>query len=61
MSNRNELIKIVIIALMIGGILSMHYFTLHDMRYTHALYRMPFYVPLSPGSAWFGMKGAMYV
>jgi len=61
MSNRNELIKIVMIALMIGSILSMHYFTLHDMRYHHALYRMLFYVPLALASAWFGMKGAMYV
>jgi signal transduction histidine kinase len=61
MSNRNELIKIVIIALMIGSILSMHYFTLHNMRYHHALYRMLFYIPLALGSAWFGMKGAMYV
>lgn len=61
MSNHNEQIKAVVIALMIGGILSMHYFTLHDMRYHHAFYRMLFYVPLVLGSTWFGMKGAMYV
>jgi len=46
---------------MIGIILSMHYFTLHNMRYHHALYRMLFYIPLALGSAWFGMKGAMHV
>jgi len=39
----------------------MHYLTLHDMRYHHALYRMLFYVPLALGSLWFGMKGALYV
>jgi signal transduction histidine kinase len=61
MSNHNEQIKAVVISLMIGGILSMHYFTLHDMRYHHAFYRMLFYVPLVLGSTWFGMKGAMYV
>jgi signal transduction histidine kinase len=61
MPNHHEQIKAVVIALMIGGILSMHYLTLHDMRYHHALYRMLFYVPLALGSTWFGMKGAMYV
>ena len=61
MSNHNEQIKAVVICLMIGGILSMHYLTLHDMRYHHALYRMLFYVPLALGSLWFGMKGALYV
>jgi two-component system sensor histidine kinase HydH len=61
MFNHKELAKVLVIALMIGGILSMHYLTLHDMRYHHALYRMLFYVPLALGSTWFGMKGAMYV
>jgi two-component system, NtrC family, sensor histidine kinase HydH len=61
MSNHNGQIKAVVICLMIGGILSMHYLTLHDMRYHHALYRMLFYVPLALGSLWFGMKGALYV
>ena len=61
MSKHKERVKILVIGLMIGGILSMHYLTLHDMRYHHALYRMLFYVPLALGSAWFGMKGAMYV
>ncbi len=61
MSNHNEQIKAVVIALMIGSILSLHYLTLHDMRYYHALYRMLFYVPLVLGSTWFGIKGAMYV
>jgi two-component system sensor histidine kinase HydH len=61
MPNHKERAKVVVIALMIGGILSMHYLTLHDMRYYHAVYRMLFYVPLALGSTWFGMKGAMYV
>ena len=61
MSNYKEHIKMAVIALMIGGILSLHYLTLHDMRYHHAFYRMLFYVPLVLGSTWFGMKGAMYV
>jgi signal transduction histidine kinase len=61
MSNNKDLAKVLVIALMIGGILSMHYLTLHDMRYHHALYRMLFYAPLALGSTWFGMKGAMYI
>ncbi len=61
MTNHKQRAKVVVIALMIGSILSMHYLTLHDMRYHHALYRMLFYIPLVLGSTWFGIKGAMYV
>ena len=53
--------KVVIIAVMIGGILCMHYLTFPDMRYHHAVYRMFFYLPLVLGSLWFGMKGAVYI
>ena len=51
----------MVIALMIGIIVSLHYFTLPYMGYRHAFYRMLFYLPLVLGSFWFGMKGAMYV
>jgi signal transduction histidine kinase len=61
MTNHKQRAKIAVIALMIGSILALHYLTLHDMRYYHALYRMLFYVPLVLGSTWFGIKGAMYV
>lgn len=53
--------KVATIALMIGGILCFHYFTLPHMRYHHAVYRMLFYLPLVLGSLWFGLKGALYV
>jgi two-component system sensor histidine kinase HydH len=53
--------KVVIIALMIGVILSLHYFTLPYMQYRHAVYRMLFYLPLVLGSFWFGLKGAIYI
>ncbi len=61
MSDNREWTKVVFIALMIGGILSLHYFTLPYMRYQHALYRMLFSVPLVLGGLWFGLKGAIYV
>jgi len=61
MPARKNWIKVVVIALMIGGILYMHYFTLPHMRYHHAVYRMLFYLPLVLGSLWFGLKGALYV
>jgi two-component system sensor histidine kinase HydH len=53
--------RILVIALMIGGIVCLHYFTLPYMGYRHAFYRMLFYLPLVLGSFWYGMKGAMYV
>jgi two-component system sensor histidine kinase HydH len=54
-------IKIVTIAVMVIGVLCLHYFTLPHLRYQHAVYRMLFYLPLVLGSFWFGLKGALYV
>ncbi len=53
--------KIVIISVMIGSILCLHYLTFPELRYYHAVYRMLFYLPLVLGSLWFGMKGAVYI
>jgi two-component system sensor histidine kinase HydH len=61
MSNNKKQIKVAMIAVMIGGILCLHYLTFPDLRYYHAVYRMLFYMPLVLGSLWFGMKGAAYV
>ncbi|HUU81823.1 MAG TPA: ATP-binding protein [Acidobacteriota bacterium] len=61
MANRGESKKVAVIALMIGGILCLHYFTFSYMRYHHAVYRMLFYLPLVLGCFWFGLKGAWYV
>ena len=61
MTGHKQWTKVVVVALMIGGILCLHYFTLPHMRYHHAVYRMLFYLPLVLGSFWFGLKGALYV
>jgi two-component system sensor histidine kinase HydH len=61
MPARKNRIKAVVIGLMIGGILCLHYLTLPHMRYHHAVYRMLFYLPLVLGSLWFGLKGALFV
>jgi two-component system sensor histidine kinase HydH len=53
--------KILIIGLMTGGILFLHYFTFPDLKYHHAVYRMLFYLPLVLGCFWFGLKGAVYI
>ena len=53
--------KVVVIALMIGGILSLHYLILPYIGYRPAVYRMLFYLPLVLGSLWFGLKGAIFV
>ena len=51
----------VIIALIIIGILCLHYFTHPAKEYYHAVYRMAFYIPLILGGLWFGLKGALIV
>lgn len=61
MKTRKNRLKAVAIAFMIGGILFLHYFTFHGMKFHHAVYRMLFYLPLVLGSLWFGLKGALYV
>ncbi|MBL7205542.1 MAG: hypothetical protein ISS63_14635, partial [Desulfobacteraceae bacterium] len=61
MFNNNAQKKVGIIAVMIGGILCLHYLTFPELRYYHAVYRMLFYMPLVLGSLWFGMKGAVYI
>jgi two-component system sensor histidine kinase HydH len=53
--------KIVIIGLMTGGILFLHYFTFPDLKYYHAVYRMLFYLPLVLGCFWFGLRGAISI
>ncbi len=61
LSGRNTTAKIVALALMIGATLFLHYFTYHELKYHHAIYRMLFYLPLVLGGFWFGLKGALTV
>jgi len=61
MSNYKQQTKVLVIAVMIGSILCLHYLTFPELRYYHAVYRMLFYMPLVLGSLWFGMKGATYI
>lgn len=51
----------LLIAVMVSGIIFLHYFTFPDLTYRHAFYRMLFYLPLVLGCFWFGLKGAIYV
>lgn len=61
MMNQHRLSKIAIILVLIAGILVLHYFTIHERVFRHAVYRMLFYLPLVLGSFWFGLRGAVYV
>lgn len=61
MMNQQRLSKIAIILVLIAGILVLHYFTIHERVFRHAVYRMLFYLPLVLGSFWFGLRGAVYV
>ncbi len=61
MNPQKNRLKVLAIAFMIGGILFLHYFTFHGLKFHHAVYRMLFYLPLVLGSLWFGLKGALYV
>jgi signal transduction histidine kinase len=51
----------VVIALLVSVILYLHYFTVPDLKYQHAVYRVLFYLPLVLGVFWFGLKGALCV
>jgi signal transduction histidine kinase len=61
MTNDHKNSKIAIIAVLIGGILALHYLTVHERVFRHAVYRMLFYLPLVLGSFWFGLRGALCV
>jgi signal transduction histidine kinase len=61
MAPNKEWKKVVVIAVMVSGIIFLHYFTFPDLIYRHAFYRMLFYLPLVLGCFWFGLKGAIYV
>jgi two-component system sensor histidine kinase HydH len=60
-SNRKTMGKILALGIMIGATLFLHYFTYHELKYHHAVYRMLFYFPLVLGGFWFGLRGAMAV
>jgi len=61
LSRSTKSLKVAIIALMIGGILFLHYFTFPELKYHHAVYRMLLYLPMVLGCFWFGLKGAVYI
>lgn len=61
MSEQKQSTKILVVVFAIGAILCLHYFTLPNLSYQHALYRTLFYLPLALGSLWFGLKGAIWV
>lgn len=52
-------LKLGVIVVLIGGIQALHYSTIHDEVFRHAVYRMLFYLPLVLGSFWFGLRGAV--
>lgn len=58
MSDQEKKKRLAVLAALIGGILALHYFTLHEREIQHAVYRMLFYLPLVLGSFWFGLRGA---
>lgn len=60
-SDSRTLKKGAFVGVLIAGILCMHYITSPEMKHSHAVYRMFFYIPLILGSIWFGLKGALIV
>jgi len=61
MAERIKWVKICVVALLIGAILCLHYFTRYKLRHYQAFFLMLFYVPLMLGSFWFGLKGALSI
>jgi len=61
MTVQEKQLKIALIFFLILGIVSLHYFTMHEKMLFHAVYRMLFYLPLILSSFWFGLSGAVFV
>ena len=58
---KRESQKIAVLAVLIGSILCLHYFTIPGLKHYHAVYRMLFYLPLILGTFWFGLKGSVAI
>ena len=54
-------VKITTLAMMIGGLLFLHYFPFQGLQFHQAVFRMLFYLPLVLGTWWFGRKGTLWV
>jgi two-component system sensor histidine kinase HydH len=59
--SKGRQMRAAIIAIMIVAILWLHYFTLPERGYQHAVHRTLFYLPLILGGLWFGLRGALLV
>jgi signal transduction histidine kinase len=61
MGKHSKWVKIAILAVMIGGLLFLHYLPFHGLQFHQAVFRMLFYLPLILGTWWFGRKGTYWV
>ena len=61
MTAKYKSLKIILIVLLIVGIQALHYLTIHEKEFHHAVFRILFYLPLVLGSFWFGLRGAVCI
>lgn len=52
-------IKIILIAILVGGITFFHYFTEMKVHYYHIFYQGLYFLPVMLGGFWFGLRGAL--
>ena len=59
MAQKDSKGKIVLIAVLVVGISSLHYGTDQSYRYLHILYRELYFLPIVLAAFWFGLRGAL--
>jgi hypothetical protein len=59
MVQKNNKVKMALIAVTVVSIGSLHYGTDHSHRYLHIFYREPYFLPIVLAAFWFGLRGAL--
>ena len=57
--DRQNIIRILILLLMVGGVTSLHYLTATEHSHSHGIYRRLYYVPIVLGGIWFYLRGGV--
>jgi len=57
--NRQNIIRLVIIVILVAVITSLHYLTSTTMHQFHDIYRRLYYVPIILGGLWFAVRGGL--
>lgn len=59
--NRRNIVRLLILLLLVGGITAVHYSTGTEHSHTHNIYRRLYYLPIVLGGIWFCLRGGVGV